>query len=189
MTFEEIQEQAQSRWDSLYRGRIPHILVGAATCGRAAGALDVIKAFNEDLARQNAQAVVSEVGCMGLCSLEPLVTIIKPNEFTVCYNNVLPHIVPTLVEGYILDDDPCLEYALGTVEGGGGEAAYIPELARFEHEHRLLLRNCGYNNPESIEHYIACGGYSGLVKALDMNPSAIIEEIKASGIRGRGGAG
>jgi NADH-quinone oxidoreductase subunit F len=189
MTFEEIRNQAQSSWDALYRGEAPHILIGSATCGRAAGALDVVNEFGKELKRQNADAVVSEVGCIGLCSLEPLVTIIKPDSFTVCYHNVTPQMVPTLVEGYILGDDPCLDLALGTVEGGGGEAAYIPELPRFEHEHRLLLRNCGYNDPARIGDYIACGGYTALVKALEMDHAAIIEEIKASGLRGRGGAG
>ena len=97
MTFEEIQVQAESDWESLYHGECPHILIGTATCGRAAGALPVVEAFRRELARQRAQATVTEVGCIGLCSLEPLVTIIKPDSFTVCYNNVTPQGVPTLV--------------------------------------------------------------------------------------------
>jgi len=189
MAFEEVQKQAKSDWDSLYHGEVPHILIGTATCGRAAGALAVVEAFNKELARRSAQATVTEVGCIGLCSLEPLVTIIKPDSFTVCYNSVTPQMVPTLVEGYVLGDDPCLELALGTVEGGEGEAVYIPELPRFEHEYRLLLRNCGYISPANIGHYIASGGYSSLVEALKMESTAIVEEIKKSGLRGRGGAG
>ena len=189
MTFEEIRGLAKSEWDFLYHGEIPHILIGTATCGRAAGALPVVEAFNNELARQNVRAKITEVGCIGLCSLEPLVTIIKPDSFTVCYNNVTPQLVPALVEGYVLGDDPCLELALGTVEGGEGEAVYIPELPRFEHEHRLILRNCGYINPGDISHYIANGGYSSLNKALKMKPAAIIEKIEKSGLRGRGGAG
>ncbi len=189
MTFEEIQNQAKVDWDSLYHGEVPHILIGTATCGRAAGALPVVEALNKELARRHAQAKVTEVGCIGLCSLEPLVTIIKPGSFTVCYNNVTPQAVPTLVECYVQNDDPCLELALGTVEAGDGGAVYIPELSRFEHEYRLLLRNCGYIDPGNINHYIANGGYSSLVKALKMEPVAIIEEIKKSGLRGRGGAG
>jgi NADH-quinone oxidoreductase subunit F len=148
-----------------------------------------MEAIKNELARQNAKATVSEVGCMGLCSLEPLVTIIKPGAFTVCYHNVNPQVVPVLVNGYVLGDDPCLDLALGTVEGGGDKPASIPELSRFEYEYRLVLRNCGYISPENIENYIANGGYSSLVKALKMDPAAIIEEIKKSGLRGRGGAG
>jgi len=189
MTFEEIQKQAKLDWDSQYHGEAPHILIGTATCGRAAGALPVVEAFNKELAKSNTRAKVTEVGCIGICSLEPLVTIIKPDSFAVCYNNVTPQIVHTLFEGYVIGDDPCLDLALGTLDGGDGKAVYIPELSRFEHEYRLLLRNCGYIDPVNINHYIASGGYSGLVKALQMQPDAIIEEIKKSGLRGRGGAG
>jgi NADH-quinone oxidoreductase subunit F len=189
MTFEQIQKQARADWDSAYHGEVPHILIGTATCGRAAGALPVVEAFKRELARRNTPAKVSEVGCIGLCSIEPLVTVIKPDSFTVCYNSVTPQIVPTLVEGYVLGDDPCLDLALGTVEACDGGAVHIPELSRFEHEHRLLLRNCGYIDPGNINHYIANGGYGSLVKALKMQPVGIIEEIKKSGLRGRGGAG
>ena len=189
MTFEEIRNQARAGGDSLYQGEAPTILVGTATCGRAAGAMLVVEAFNKELEKRDTKVEVIEVGCIGLCSHEPLVTIIKPGSFTVCYNNVTPQIVPTLVEGYILGDDPCLDLALGTVEGGDGEAIYIPELSRFEHEHRLILRNCGYINPENINHYIVRGGYSSLDKALKKEPIAIIKKIKESGLRGRGGAG
>ena len=188
-TFEQIQSQSKSNWNSLYHGDIPHILVGTASCGRAAGSLKVIDALRNELARQNARAIVSEVGCMGLCSLEPLVTIIKPGAFTVCYNNVSAQDVPTLVGGYVVGEDPCLDLALGTVEGGDGTAIYIPELSRFEHEYRLILRNCGYISPVNIGHYIAGGGYRSLKKALALEPLAIIEEVKKSGLRGRGGAG
>jgi NADH-quinone oxidoreductase subunit F len=84
-----------------------------------------------------------------------------------------------------------MELALGTLEGEGGEDSppHIPELARSEYELRLLLRNCGFIDPENINHYIALGGYSALAKALKMSPEEIIEEIKQSELRGRGGAG
>jgi len=189
MTFEEIQRQAKAEWDSQYHGEVAHILIGTATCGRAAGALPVVEAFSKELAKSGVQAKISEVGCIGLCSLEPLVTIIKPDSFAVCYNNVTPQVVPTLFEGYVVGDDPCLDIALGTLDGGDGAPVYIPELLRFEHEHRLLMRNCGYIDPSNINHYIANGGYNSLGKALSMQPDAIIDEIKRSGLRGRGGAG
>jgi NADH-quinone oxidoreductase subunit F len=189
MTFEEIKKKAKADWDASYHGEVPHILIGTASCGRAAGALPVLEAFKRDLAKNNIAAKVTEVGCIGLCSLEPLVTIIKPGSFTVCYNNVTPQTVPALVDGYILDDDPCLDLAMGTLGGGDGEPVSIPELVRFEHEHRMLLRNCGYIDPVNINHYIANGGYSSLFKALKMSPEDIIEEVKKSGLRGRGGAG
>ena len=187
MTFQEIQNQAKSEWETLQNNT--YILIGTATCGKAAGALATLEALEKELSRQNADAKIIQVGCMGLCYAEPLVTISKPDSFRIVYHNVTPELVPRLIEGYIMGDDPCLELALGTLEGGEEEAPYIPELPRFEHELRLVLRRCGYIDPANINHYIANGGYSSLGKALKMQPEEIIEKVKNSGLRGRGGAG
>jgi NADH-quinone oxidoreductase subunit F len=130
-----------------------------------------------------------EVGCIGLCSQEPLVVIIKSGDFSICYHHVTPQIVPRIVEGYIRGEDPCLELALGTVAGGDGEAVYIPELDIFKYQSRVLLRNCGYISPLEIEHYLASGGYRGLAHALKMQPGQVIKEVEKSGLRGLGGAG
>lgn len=174
---------------STYSKEITHLLVGTATCGRAAGSMAVLEAVRREIVGLEGKARVSEVGCMGLCSYEPLVVIIKPGDFTVCYHHVTPQMVPQLVEGYVRGDDPCLELALGTLEGGGEEAVYIPELDLFKHQERVLLRNCGYNSPLEIEHYMSCGGYGGLAKALELGPAQILNEMEKSGLRGRGGAG
>jgi len=187
MTFEEINNRAKSEWETLQKGS--YILIGTATCGRAAGALDVVDAFNKELTRQGLEVPIIQVGCIELCYADPLVTISKPDSLRVVYHNVSPEIVPRLVEGYIAGDDPCLELALGTLEGDGGETVYIPELPRFEHECRLILGRCGYIDPENINHYIVNGGYSGLEKALKMSPENIIRELKKARMRGRGGAG
>jgi NADH-quinone oxidoreductase subunit F len=187
MTFDHIRDQAASEWEALQQK--PHILVGTATCGRAAGALDVAKTFEAEIRRQGIDAPVIPVGCMGLCYAEPLVVITKPDNFSVCYANIATESVRRLVEGYVAGDDPCFELALGTFEVADGNAPSIPELPRFEHELRHILRHCGYVNPESINHYIGRGGYGSVVKALGMAPSEIISEIKRSGLRGRGGAG
>jgi NADH-quinone oxidoreductase subunit F len=187
MTYEEISNKAQTEWEALQKGN--HILIGTATCGRAAGALDVVDAFNKELARHSLEVPVVQVGCTGLCYADPFVTISKPDSLRVAYANVTTENIRRLVEGYVAGDDFCLELALGTVEGGEGETISIPELPRFERELRLIMRHCGYIDPENINHYIANGGYSGLDKALRMAPQEIIKELKKSGLRGRGGAG
>jgi NADH-quinone oxidoreductase subunit F len=187
MAFEQIKNTAKSEWEALQKSS--YILVGTATCGRAAGAMDIVDAFKKELARKGLEVPIVQVGCTSLCYTDPFVIISKPGSFRVAYANVTAENVPRLVEGYVAGDDPCLELALGTVEGGDKEAVYIPELARFEHELRLILGHCGYIDPENINHYIANEGYSGLVKALEMPPAKIIEELKKSGLRGRGGAG
>jgi NADH-quinone oxidoreductase subunit F len=187
LTFEEIRKRAQAQWEAL-KSSI-HVLVGTATCGRAAGALDVIDAFKNDLARRSTNVPIIQVGCIGLCYAEPLVIISKPESLCIVYQNITPELVPRLAEGYIVGDDPCLELALGTLEIDDRGTPTIPELPRFEHEFRLVLRHCGYIDPENIHEYIANGGYDALEKALKMQPEEIIEIVKKSGLRGRGGAG
>jgi NADH-quinone oxidoreductase subunit F len=187
MTFDEINNKAQTEWEALQKGN--HILIGTATCGRAAGALGVVDAFNKELARRGLEVPIVQVGCTGLCHADPFVTISKPDSLRVAYANITTESIGRLVEGYVAGDDPCLELALGTVEGGEGETISIPELPRFERELRLLMRHCGYIDPENIYHYIANGGYSGLDRALKIQPNEIVGELKKSGLRGRGGAG
>jgi len=129
MNFESIRSQANAEWELL--NQKTRILIGTATCGRAAGSGPVAKAFEAELKRQNADAPVNWVGCMGLCYAEPLVVILKPGNFNVCYGKVTPDLVPRLVEGYVLGDDPQLDLALGTFEVADGQAPVIPELSRL----------------------------------------------------------
>jgi NADH-quinone oxidoreductase subunit F len=150
----------------------------------------VLEAINRELARHNIEAIVTQVGCMGLCYAEPLVDIIKPNRPRICYANVTPEIVAQIIGDYIINDNPRPDLALGTIGEDGVEG--IPklfELPMLKPQVRIALRNCGFIDPENINHYIARGGYSGLIKALSMVPEKVIEEVKKSGLRGRGGAG
>jgi len=190
MKFEEIQNRAETEWEALEHSEKPRILVGAATCGRSAGALNVLQTFNEELAQRSIDAIVMQVGCIGLCYLEPLVDIIKPGYPRICYSSVTPEIVPELIEDYLIKDNPRPDLALGTI--GDGEVEGIPkffDLPMLKAQVRIILRHCGTINPEDINHYIAHGGYSGFARAIEMSPGEIIEEIKKSGLRGRGGAG
>ena len=150
----------------------------------------VLEAINKELAKHKIEAIVIQVGCIGLCYAEPLVDIIKPNRPRICYSNVTPEIIPQLIEDYIINDNPRPDLALGTIGEDGVEG--IPklfELPMLKPQVRVALRNCGIIDPENINHYVARDGYSGLVKALGMTPEEVIEEIKKSGLRGRGGAG
>ncbi|MGA7678274.1 MAG: NADH-quinone oxidoreductase subunit NuoF [Dehalococcoidia bacterium] len=190
MDFDKIQKRAVSEWQALQSSNKPRILVGAGTCGSAAGALDVLKAINEELKRQGIKAIVIQVGCMGLCFAEPMVGIIKPGRPQVIYGDLTPETATQIVKDYLVADNPRADLALGYA--GDGRVDGIPnlfELPVLKPQVRVVLRNCGFIDPENINHYIANGGYSGLVKALKMAPEAIIEEIKKSGLRGRGGAG
>ncbi|MBA7475801.1 Ion-translocating oxidoreductase complex subunit C [subsurface metagenome] len=190
VTFDEIRNEARAEWEALEHSDKPRIYIGTATCGRASGALTVLEAINSELVKRNIEAIITQVGCIGLCYSEPLVDIVKPNRPRICYGNVTPEIVPQLIEDYVINDNPRPDLALGTI--GDGSVDGIPklfELPMLKPQVRIVLRNCGIIDPENINHCIARDGYSGLVRALEMKPEEVIEEIKRSGLRGRGGAG
>jgi NADH-quinone oxidoreductase subunit F len=190
MSFEEIRKQAMSEWKALEHSRKPRLLVGTGTCGRAAGATAVLEAIQEELSRRKIDATVTQVGCIGLCYAEPLVDVVKPNRPRICYGGVTPEIVPQLIEDYIVNDNPRGDLALGTVgEGSVDGIPKLSELPMLKPQVRIALRNCGHIDPEDMSQYNASGGYSGLAKALQMNPEEVIAEVKRSGLRGRGGAG
>jgi NADH-quinone oxidoreductase subunit F len=186
-TFDEIKRQAERHWQDI-QGAKAVIMVGAATCGRAAGALEVLRALRDECKKQNLNCPVFEVGCMGHCYAEPIVVISKPPHPPIVYQQVNPVIARRLVREFIIGDDPCLEFVLGAV----GADELVPDLADFpraKFEQKVILRNGGFIDPEDMEHYIAHGGYAALNKALRMSPAKVIAEVKESGLRGRGGAG
>jgi NADH-quinone oxidoreductase subunit F len=188
--FEEIRARAAAEWQALKESDQPSIFVGAATCGRAAGAGAVLEAIEQALNRHRVKANLIQVGCIGLCYAEPLVDILKPGRPRIHYGNLTPELAEKLIEDYLVKDDPHPELALGT--SGEGTIAGIPrlyELPVLKPQVRIALRNCGLIDPENISHYIARGGYLGLARALKMTPEEVINEVQQSGLRGRGGAG
>ena len=190
MKFEEIRNQAIAEREAWQHSEKPRIIVGTATCGRAAGATVVLEAIERDLSRLGIEAIVTQVGCIGLCYAEPIVDIIKPNRPRICYGNVTPGIISQLIEDYIINDNPRPDLALGTIgEDGVNGIPKLFELPVLKPQVRISSHNCGHIDPTDIKQYIANDGYSGFLKALAMTPEKVIEEVKKSGLRGRGGAG
>ncbi len=188
-TYEQLRQRARSEWKALEESGQPRILVGTATCGRAAGGLEVLQTLDRQLRDRGLDCRVMEVGCIGLCHAEPIVTVFRPAGPGVVYGNVAPAMVEKVVES-CLAGGPLAAGALGTVGPGGIEG--IPRLADtpvFQGQVRRVLANCGAIDPGRIDHYLAHDGYSGFAKALAWPPQRIIEEIKTAGLRGRGGAG
>ena len=192
---EKVRREAKKAWDELFSAETL-VCTGMSTCGISAQASQTQDAIKAGLSGCDFQAKFMKVGCLGLCYAEPLVYVRKPGRPTVCYGYVTPEEVPSLVDRAILGDDLWKERALGIVElpdvEDNGAQTDIPSI--WEHpmlkpQIRIALRNCGIIDPESIDHYIARGGYSALAKALCVKPEAVIEEVKKSGLRGRGGAG
>ena len=190
MTYEELKTLALAEWQALEGGSKPRILIGAATCGRASGALNVKEAMKAALAQNKLEAEVMEVGCIGACYLEPIVDIIKPGKPHIYYANLTPEKGAELVKDYLVGDNPRPDLALGTVGAPSlPDIKPLFDLPMLQPQERIVLRHCGLIDPGNINHYIANGGYSGLVNALKMTPDQVIDQIKKSGLRGRGGAG
>ncbi len=190
MSFEEIKSQAILQWKAMQQNERVRILIGMGTCGQAAGAEDVLGALNQGLAERHIQAEILQVGCIGLCYAEPLIEVVKPGKPSIFYGNLTPELVAEIIKDYLIADNPRPDLALGT--RGEGALEGIPrlfDLPVLKPQVRISLRNCGNIDPENINHYIANGGYEGLARALKMNPQEVIDEVKKSGLRGRGGAG
>jgi len=190
MKFSDINKRAEDEWNELQQNKKPNIFIGAATCGRSAGALGVKQTFQDELQKRDINANIIEVGCLGPCYAEPLVNIVKPDRPNIFYRNVTSKMAVELIENYVINDNPLPQYALGTLGGKKIEGIHsLMEISFFRSQARELFRNSGFIDPTNIEHYIAHDGYKGLVTALDMKPARVIEEIKTSGLRGRGGGG
>lgn len=187
--FEELKKAADERWAELH-GQQAWIRVGSAICGEAAGAEEVIEALQQEVKKRRIKATVSIVGCLGPCYAEPLVDIITPGGSRVFYNNVTPDLVSQIVEAHITNGQPDSELAFayeGDTEVEGVSPLY--DLPMMKGQVRIAMRNAGNIDPFDINQYIANGGYSGLDRALtSMTPEEVLQEVKDSGLRGRGGA-
>jgi NADH:ubiquinone oxidoreductase subunit F (NADH-binding)/(2Fe-2S) ferredoxin len=190
MDFQTLKDQAEKEWASLQHLSIPVIQIGMGTCGLAAGAEAVYQAARRTLSQLNLLARIIPVGCIGLCYLEPLMTLRKPGKPTVLYGSLTAKRTEEIISAFLGEDDPKPEWAVCSLGEERWEGLPLfEELPMIKPQVRIALRNCGIIDPEDIMHYLARGGYSGLQKALRMTPAEVIAEIKRSGLRGRGGAG
>jgi len=191
MSFETLRQRAAQAWESFDRPDRARVLIGSATCGRAAGALEVLAALRQALTKHGLAETtdVVEVGCLGPCYAEPLVEIRAADGRRVLYHDVTPGLVRTLVDSHLRAGKPALDKALAVMDGGMNGVPAFSALPMIRHQVRVVLRNCGHIDPNNLDHSIARGGYSGLVRALSMKPEQVIDEVEASGLRGRGGAG
>ena len=190
LNLSEVRRQAELEWEDVRGSDKTLIQVGTATCGLSAGSVDAIAVFQEAAKERGLDFNIMEVGCIGLCYSEPIVCVTKPGQPTICYGNVTRERAEELVEGYLVGGDPMADYALGIMGDGSLDGiGALFETAVLKPQVRRVLKRCGMINPTNVNHYLATGGYSGLEKALGMEPEGIIEEIKQSGLRGRGGAG
>jgi NADH-quinone oxidoreductase subunit F len=157
------------------------IKVGLASCGLAAGALEIYQEIEKY--KQQYDINLKRTACIGMCFAEPIIEISSEKIGIITFGRVKPEDVENIVSS-CFQGAPNMEQAILYSQGE------CPENETFNAQTRIVLRNCGSIDPESIDDYIAHGGYTALSKAIKtMEPIEIVEEIKASGLRGRGGAG
>jgi len=188
--FAPIHRDSERRIEEKNKESTPTIFLVMSTCGLASGASETKQAFEEALSEKSIEARIVPVGCLGHCYAEPLVIIDHPTAGfpPICYYQINADRARILVRSYLEGGDPVLKYVLGAME----ENDLIPavmDFPRFNLEQRLVMEHCGHIDPDDIYQYVAKGGYSGLVKALESEPEEVISLVEKSGLRGRGGAG
>ena len=155
------------------------VVIGQGSCGIATGAKKTEAEFRARLSEHGCNATLDFTGCVGTCYLEPIVDVYEDDGRMTRYVKVQPEKVDRIVTEHLMGGKPVEEYSI-TAE----DKEFIGK------QKRVVLRNCGKINPEKIEEYIAEGGYEATKKVVtSMTQDEVIEEIKVSGLRGRGGAG
>jgi len=156
---------------------VHEVRVGLATCGIAAGAQRVADRLQQTADAGRIDLPIKQVGCVGMCFNEPIVDLVDDSGRITRYGHVTEADVDRIVEEHVLGSRIV-------------EDLQIDNEAFFGDQVRIVLENCGVIDPESLEEYRAQDGYVGLEKVLhEMTPDDVIEIVKASGLRGRGGAG
>jgi NADP-reducing hydrogenase subunit HndC len=170
----------------LYRS---HVLVCGGTGCHSSGSADVIQTFKDELTRHKLEKEVKVVqtGCFGLCEVGPIVIVYPEGAF---YARIKAEDVATIVSEHLLKGRIVKELLYHDRAHADEVAKSLDEVDFYKKQKRLALRNCGVIDPEKIEEYIAFNGYKALGKVLtEMQPEDVIDLLKASGLRGRGGAG
>jgi NADH:ubiquinone oxidoreductase subunit F (NADH-binding)/(2Fe-2S) ferredoxin len=172
---------------------IPVIYLGTASCGIAAGALDVLETIQQTLAELGQTARIVQVGCIGPCYLEPIMDVALPGNPRVSYTNVTPQKVKKILQANLTEGDLAPKVAKGHFGDDSFSARTgIPkffDLPMLKPQVRVILKNCGFIDPEEGDHYLAQEGYTGFLKVLEEGPEYALAALKESGLRGRGGAG
>jgi NADH-quinone oxidoreductase subunit F len=180
---------------------VPRIGIGMGTCGRGNGAEGVYHAFAEAIDRSGVDVRLANVGCFGPCSEEPLVNVRIPGRAMVVLRRVQADDAQRILNDLAADRFPpdllyCRieewDHIISHIRYGPGfpEVPHWYEVPFLKGQKKIVLRNAGFINPDDIEEYMGVGGYQALYKVLiDGRPESVVEQIKASKLRGRGGAG
>ena len=169
------------------------VLICGGTGCTSSGSKKIQSAFVENLEKHGLtdEIRIVQTGCFGLCALGPVVIVYPDGTF---YSMVKPEDVPEIVEEHLLKGRVVERLVYNEtstpVEDLENVNVSLDDTDFYKSQHRVALRNCGVIDPENIDEYIAMDGYAALGKVLtEMTPEEVIEVVKASGLRGRGGGG
>ena len=184
------EQLAMLRGDKAMR---PVIRIGAATCGLGAGADKTLAALAAHLSAKNIAADLFEVGCIGLCSEEPLMDIQLPGRARIFFRHVTADNAAAILDALLTEKKPdisCLGQFAQNNEELWPNVERLERLPFFAKQTRIVLCNCGLIDPRNLDEYIARGGYAGLLKTLnEITPEDVCVLVEQSGLRGRGGGG
>lgn len=165
-----------------------HVLICAGTGCTSSDSRLLRQNMYEEIIKRGLENEVKviETGCFGFCNMGPIMVIYPEGTF---YCQVRPQDAAQIVEEHLIKGRP-VERLLYKHEKNTVDTVEMEDIEFFKHQKRVALENCGKIDPENIEEYIANDGYFALAKVVkEMTPEQVIEEIKKSGLRGRGGAG
>ena len=170
----------------MYRSNV--LVCGGTGCTSSNSEL-IIERLKEEIQAHGLEKEVNVIrtGCFGLCALGPIMVVYPEGAF---YSMVKPDDVPEIVEEHLLKGRIVKRLLYQETVMDDNSVKSLNETTFYGKQRRIALRNCGVINPENIDEYIAVDGYQALGKVLtEMTPQQVIDVIKASGLRGRGGAG
>ena len=157
--------------------------LGMGSCGIAAGARKTLAALDALAAEKGLELEILPTGCNGMCHEEPLLEVVQSGN-SYFYGKVTPEAAARIMDEHVIKGGPAAQNLIISPEKPVSAHPY------YAKQRRIVLRNCGVIDPDSIEAYEKAGGYAALRKALtEMEPGEVTAEIAASGLRGRGGAG
>ncbi len=163
----------------------PTVRVCCGTGCLASGSMKVVEALKEETERRGINLRIVPTGCQGFCERGPLVTVL-PND--IFYQKVSDFDAAKILD-LTVGRGKEISWLLYCDERTGGVAFKKEEIPFYQKQQRIVLQHCGVIDPTNIDDYIAAGGYTALAKTLFIEPEAVINEVKKSGLRGRGGAG
>ena len=186
-TVEQLKTICIAQQEAEKQERVSILVCGGTGC-QSSDSQKIVENLRSELAAQGLEDMVEVVrtGCFGFCEKGPIVKILPDNTF---YTQVKPEDAKEIVESHIMNNEQ-VQRLLYLDPKTNEHISDSKHMDFYKKQQRVALRNCGYIDPENIKDYIRQEGYQALAKCITrLTPEEVIEEVKKSGLRGRGGAG